>query len=409
MTPTGGLLALCLVAQSSCSTRCISDSCYARLSDTSPASGEPLGQQDERVCERASRQSIDLLVAVCADGRLSAVRNSLDLRRCGSIVTSAPLTLLVAEACTPAAAARVATFFAREPALLRAAGLTEMTEASVNLRGAACEVATRAAAEAASHCNLVTAERGATLPFSFAASGSQSANATAEELIEHVRGAVAASRRGLSLLASRPHLRSALDLPGMSDNNVRHLLSNLCSAHGTRYLEVGSWKCSTLVAALGGNEIAIERATAIDWWCGGDDFLSTARNACEANLAQFVQPAFVSAQLRLIESDCFAVDPANLTQASTFNVYFYDGPHAEHDHLRAFTLYDAALANLFVAVVDDWNHTPVRAGTAAAFAKLGYNVLYGEVLGGGRGNNDHTVGTGPWHNGLYLAVVQKRT
>eukprot|EP00966_Prymnesium_polylepis_P000806 18132-Prymnesium_polylepis.1 len=47
-----------------------------------------------------------------------------------------------------------------------------------------------------------------------------------------------------------------------------------------RTLKVGSRKCSTLVAALSGNEAAVERAVAIDWWSGGEDFLATPRVAC---------------------------------------------------------------------------------------------------------------------------------
>ena len=179
-----------------------------------------------------------------------------------------------------------------------------------------------------------------------------------------------------------------------------------------RALKVGSWKCSTLVAALSGNEAAVERAVAIDWWSGGEDFLATPRVACEAHLAQFVDAPFrEGGRLRLLERDCFSVEPSQLLEPDggrRYNVYFYDGPHERYDHLRAFTHFDTVLADVFIAVVDDWNHEPVRAGTAEAFAALGYSVAYGEVLGGGRGNNRNTVGTGPWHNGVYLAVVCKR-
>lgn len=67
----------------------------------------------------------------------------------------------------------------------------------------------------------------------------------------------------------------------------------------------------------------------------------------------------------------------------------------------------SALDDVFVAVVDDWNTPGVSAGTKEAFDELGYRVAYGEVLGGG-----YTRGVvhfrNPWHNGLYVAVVQKR-
>ena len=40
----------------------------------------------------------------------------------------------------------------------------------------------------------------------------------------------------------------------MSDPHNRHLLNNLASAPGTRYLEVGTFRGSTLIASLCGNE-----------------------------------------------------------------------------------------------------------------------------------------------------------
>ncbi len=96
-----------------------------------------------------------------------------------------------------------------------------------------------------------------------------------------------------------------------------------------------------------------------------------------------------------------------------FNVYLYDGEHEYNDQLRAFTHFDAALEDLFVALVDDWNYPPVRHGTRDAFERLGYDVVYGEVLGGGYANgasiDEASVlrSPNPWWNGLYVAVVRK--
>ena len=53
----------------------------------------------------------------------------------------------------------------------------------------------------------------------------------------------------------------------MSDASVRHLINNLASAPGTRYLEVGSWRGSTLASALGGgNDATVDLSVAIDLW-----------------------------------------------------------------------------------------------------------------------------------------------
>ena len=37
-----------------------------------------------------------------------------------------------------------------------------------------------------------------------------------------------------------------------------------------------------------------------------------------------------------------------------FNVYLYDGAHEHSDQLAAFTHYDSALADTFIAIIDDW-------------------------------------------------------
>lgn len=170
------------------------------------------------------------------------------------------------------------------------------------------------------------------------------------------------------------------------------------------------------------------------------------RDEALANLETFLDPrAADRRELRV--ADCFSVDAATIGR---FNVYprparkssratpprrgprhrrgaaiatrrrdrrprryLYDGDHEYDDQFRAFTHFDEALEDVFVALVDDWNHEPVRLGTRDAFARLGYDVVYGEVLGGGRANgasiNEHSVLKlpNPWWNGLYVAVVRK--
>jgi len=127
----------------------------------------------------------------------------------------------------------------------------------------------------------------AAVPFAFQFLGSHAAAAAAVnlgadtravgDLVEHVRVSILNARSGLSRL-----LRSGgngggggrggggdsgpLSVQGMSDASIRHLLNNLCSAPGTRYLEVGSWRGSTLTACLSGNEVNVDQAVAVDSW-----------------------------------------------------------------------------------------------------------------------------------------------
>ncbi|KAH8047901.1 hypothetical protein JL721_12059 [Aureococcus anophagefferens] len=127
----------------------------------------------------------------------------------------------------------------------------------------------------------------------------------------------------------------------MSDAYGRHLLNNLLNAAGSRYLEIGTFG-STLVARQ------------------------------------------LSAKIKS-SSGAIATRRPDRRPAQ----YLRDGDHEYDDQFRAFTHFDEALEDVFVALVDDWNHEPVRLGTRDAFARLGYDVVYGEVLGAGARRRIH--------------------
>ncbi|KAH8068422.1 hypothetical protein JL720_12194 [Aureococcus anophagefferens] len=174
----------------------------------------------------------------------------------------------------------------------------------------------------------------------------------------HVAFAVRAARRGLSALTA-PDYRGALDIVGMSAYG-RHLLNNLLNAAGSRYLEIGTFKGSTLVAAsaraksnlqgdfkaLAGNEFQVDRALAVDSYAFGGDATfvgdirqsgAEVRDEALANLETFLDPrAADRRELRV--ADCFSVDAATIGR---FNVYLYDGDHEYDDQFRAFTHFDA--------------------------------------------------------------------
>ena len=157
------------------------------------------------------------------------------------------------------------------------------------------------------------------------------ADASAEALADHVAFAVRAARRGLSALAT-PRYRGALDIVGMSDAYGRHFLNNLLRAAGSRYLEVGTFKGSTLVAALAANEFLVDRALAIDSYAFDTDSFffgripqsgDSVRAEALANVDTFLDPrAADRRELRV--ADCFAVDAESIGR---FNVYLYDGEH----------------------------------------------------------------------------------
>lgn len=207
-------------------------------------------------------------------------------------------------------------------------------------------------------------------------------------LVQHVEKCLARAEQELSKLDS-----GVLSIHGMSSPKVRHLLNNLCTLPQCTYLEVGSWKGSTLVGALYRNEAFIKEAIAIENW---SEFGSP-RDDCFSNIRRFIPYA----SLRVIEYDCFYIDPL-LSIPNPVNIYFYDGGHDFTSQEKAFTFFNPVFDDVFIAIVDDWNWVPVRNGTYSAFKALNYTVLFERNLMTDA-NGDMTS----WWNGLYIAVVKK--
>ena len=187
-----------------------------------------------------------------------------------------------------------------------------------------------------------------------------------------------------------------LAVPGMSSPKVRHLLNNLCDFEGCNYLEIGSWKGSTVIAAAFRNH---GHFTAIEsfrkWWQK-----NSPREELLANQERFKR----SAPFVLYQMSCWQFNPAWLPPG--VNVYFYDGNHRPEPTARAFTHFHCCLADTFVLVMDDWNRDGVRAATREAIAGT-YNILYSlELFTPDRKNDPHMNPTS-WWNGLYVAVLQK--
>lgn len=189
--------------------------------------------------------------------------------------------------------------------------------------------------------------------------------------------------------------KEVYSLEGMSGWKVRHFLNNVCSLPKTVYLEIGTWKGSTLIPALYKNEASVIDAVAIDNWSefGGP------REEFYQNIKTFLP----NAPLRAFDSDSFSF-PVEEVFDKKVNVYFYDGHHSAYNQERAFTYYDSILDDVFIAIIDDWNWSHVQDGTFSAFRKLNYVVLYEKELL----TNANGDGYG-WWNGIYVAVIRKNS
>ena len=178
----------------------------------------------------------------------------------------------------------------------------------------------------------------------------------------------------------------------MTSHKVKHFLNNLCSLHGTTYLEIGVWKGATFTAALYGNQNSIKQAVAIDNWSEFGGPAQDFKNNCAAFLSDI--------SYQFYEHDSFTINKNNLVNLP-IDIYLYDGYHSEIAQEKAFTYYDSLFASTFIAIVDDWNESSTKSGTRKAFAKLGYTILYERELHGT--HHDPNL----WWNGVYVAVIRR--
>jgi hypothetical protein len=186
-----------------------------------------------------------------------------------------------------------------------------------------------------------------------------------------------------------------INMDGMTGKNTRHFYNNLLNSEDARYLEIGTWKGSSVCSAMCGNKATV---VCIDNWSefGGPkgEFLENFEKFKGDNTASF------------IEKDCFQVDVSTLPK---FNIYMYDGNHFSDSHYKSLMHYYGCMDDVFIFIVDDWNWQFVREGTRDAIKKLNLKVLYEKEV---RLTSDNSTTPQPllgntWWNGIYVAVLQK--
>jgi hypothetical protein len=188
------------------------------------------------------------------------------------------------------------------------------------------------------------------------------------------------------------------DIEGMSGKRYRYFINRLVRGlSNPRYLEVGSWRGSTLCSAIHGNTLT---AVAIDNWSqfGGpkDEF--------EKNVQTFTNP---SAKVFFVESDFRKVDFTKFDEK--FNVYLFDGPHEAQDQFDGLAMALPTLEDEFVFIVDDWNWERVRTGTFAAIRKCNLGVTFVAEIRSTLDNTQPVINgkASDWHNGYFIAVLTK--
>jgi len=208
-----------------------------------------------------------------------------------------------------------------------------------------------------------------------------------EEYSILIQNAFKNAENGISKITS-----DIISMEGMSGTKTRHFYNNLLNTQDARYLEIGTWKGSSVCSAMCGNKAKV---TCVDNWSefGGpkSEFLVNFEKFKGDNDATF------------IESDCYRVDVSKLPK---FNIYMYDGNHSNESHYKALLHYYNCLDNIFIFIVDDWNWSCVREGTMKSILKLDLKVLYEKEIR--LTWDDSTTEHNDWHNGIYVAILQKR-
>ena len=128
---------------------------------------------------------------------------------------------------------------------------------------------------------------------------------TPEEAVAHVRNSLRFARKEKSKLSEdTPQAKGILGLLGMSGKCTRHLLNNLASPEGIRYVEVGSHLGSTYCSAIYQNK-DIGLAASMDNWSQfviseppdenqvKDTFLENVKRVVAANGTREVDPQYL--------------------------------------------------------------------------------------------------------------------
>jgi hypothetical protein len=178
-------------------------------------------------------------------------------------------------------------------------------------------------------------------------------------------------------------------IKGTPGIKTRHFYNNLLDTNDSRYLEIGTWKGSSICSAMCNNKATV---VCIDNWsqyeCSNHDFLLNFNTFKGENNATF------------IESDCFELDISILHK---FNIFLYDGNTTSENYYKALLHYYNCFDDVFIFIVDNWNSEDIQNATTCAIQKLNLHILYEKII---KLNWDVSQGIF-WWNELYVVILQK--
>ena len=146
-------------------------------------------------------------------------------------------------------------------------------------------------------------------------------------------------------------------VPGLARPNNLALvnLAARCLAPGECYVEVGTYRGTSLIAAMLGNED--KEFVALDNWSLGDG----GRGQLDANLAR----SGLDGKPTLLEGDAHETLRSDALAGRRVGVYYYDDGHEFEQQLDGLRLVEPYLASPALLLVDDSDWERVAAATAA--------------------------------------------
>jgi predicted O-methyltransferase YrrM len=115
-----------------------------------------------------------------------------------------------------------------------------------------------------------------------------------------------------------------------------------CLDDGESYVEVGTYRGTSLIAAMLGND---GEFVALDNWSLGKG----SREQLELNLARFDLPG----RPKLLEGDAFETLRSGALAGRSVGVYYYDNGHEYEQQLDGMRLIESYLASPALVIVDD--------------------------------------------------------
>ena len=214
------------------------------------------------------------------------------------------------------------------------------------------------------------------------------------ETISHIVKSINNADNGISKIN-----KDIIEFEGYTGTKTRHFYNNICDRLDTRYFEVGTFNGSSSIAAVYKNPGTY---LFVDNWCqfGGNSDIF--KNNIERYLEQ-------SSKYKFIENDCWKIDINNIKQK--FNVYLFDGDHAELDHFKALEYYLPILEDEFIFLVDDYTWSAVRDGTMRAIRELNLRIKFRHEIfmsPDDLKNMPNHIGKKTYWNGIGIFLLSKK-